>query len=170
VDRTVHNVEEIPVPRLENGQTFPALQLPRVGGGTVSLPDDLAGDFGVVLLYRGSWCPYCKGQLAAFSRAKEALDEAGVRVVALSVDDEATSTELAEKLRPTFPLGHSADADEVAAATGAYVNDDRHYLQSTGFVLAPDGTVVTAVYSSGAIGRLVPEDVVGLVKHAKQHS
>ncbi len=58
----------------------------------------------------------------------------------------------------------------MAAATGAYVNDDPRYLQSTGFVLAPDGTVVTAVYSSGPIGRLVPEDVVGLVTYVKQHS
>ncbi len=57
-----------------------------------------------------------------------------------------------------------------AAATGAYVNDDPRHLQSTGFVLPPEGTVLTAVYSSGAIGRLVPEDVVGLVTYAKQHS
>jgi peroxiredoxin len=156
------------MPRLENGQTFPALQLPRVGGGTVSLPDELAGDFGVVLVYRGSWCPYCNAQLAAVSRAKQGLDEAGVQVVALSVDDEATSTALADKLRLTFPLAHSADADQVAAAIGAYVNDDPRYLQSTGVVLAPDGTVVIAVYSSGAIGRLLPDDVIGLVKYAKQ--
>jgi peroxiredoxin len=154
--------------RLENGQTFPSLQLPKVGGGTLSLPDDLAGEFGVVLVYRGSWCPYCNAQLAAFSRAKPALEEAGARVVALSVDDEATSTALADKLRLTFPLAHSADADAVAEQLGSYVNDEPRYLQSTGFVLAPDGSVVTAVYSSGAIGRLLPDDVVGLVKYAKQ--
>jgi hypothetical protein len=35
-------------------------------------------------------------------------------------------------------------------------------------VLASDGSVVTAVYSSGAIGRLLPDDVIGLVKYAKQ--
>lgn len=156
--------------RLENGQTFPALQLATVGGGTVSLPDDLGGEYGVVLIYRGAWCPYCNAQLAAFSRAKDALDEAGVRVVALSVDDEASSTALAEKLRLTFPLAHSADAEHIAERVGAYVNDEPHYLQSTGFVLAPDGRVVTALYSSGAIGRLMPDDVVGLVKYAKQHS
>jgi peroxiredoxin len=156
--------------RLENGQTFPSLQLPQVGGGTVSLPGDLAGDFGVVLVYRGAWCPYCNAQLAAFSRAKDALDEAGARVVALSVDDEQTSSALAEKLRLSFPLAYGADADVVAGAVGSYVNDEPRYLQSTGFVLAPDGTVVTAVYSSGAIGRLLPDDVVGLVKYAKQHA
>jgi peroxiredoxin len=156
------------VPRLENGQTFPSLQLPRVGGGTVSLPGDLAGDFGVVLVYRGSWCPYCNAQLSAFSRAKDELDAAGVKVVALSVDDESASTELVEKRRLNFPVAHSADVDTVAEAVGSYVNDDPRYLQSTGFVLAPDGTVVTAVYSSGAIGRLLPDDVVGLVRYAKE--
>ena len=156
--------------RLENGQIFPSLRLPKVGGGTLSLPDDLAGDFGVVLVYRGSWCPYCNAQLAAFSRAKEALEQVGARVVALSVDDEATSSALADKLRLSFPLAHSADAAAVAAAVGSYVNDEPRYLQSTGFVLAPDGTVVTAVYSSGAIGRLLPDDVVGLVKYAKQQA
>ncbi len=30
------------MPRLENGDKFPSLQLPLVGGDTVSLPDDLA--------------------------------------------------------------------------------------------------------------------------------
>jgi peroxiredoxin len=164
------DVKGIPMPRLENGQNFPSLKLPLVSGGTLSLPDDLAGGFGVVLIYRGSWCPYCNAQLSAFSRAKEELDAAGIKVVALSVDDEATSTELVEKRRLNFPVAHSADADTVAEAVGAYVNDDPRYLQSTGFVLAPDGTVVTAVYSSGAIGRLLPEDVVGLVRYAKEHA
>jgi hypothetical protein len=38
------------------------------------------------------------------------------------------------------------------------------YLQSTGFVLAPAGNVKVSVYSSGVIGRLVPDDVTGLVR------
>jgi peroxiredoxin len=157
-----------PVPRLSNRETFPSLQLPLVGGGTLSLPDDLAGDFGVVLVYRGAWCRYCQAQLGAFSRAKQDLDAAGIKVVAFSVDDEATAAGLVAKRRFTFPVAHSADADKVADALGAYVNDDPHYLQSTGFVLAPDGTVVTAVYSSGAIGRLVPDEVIGLVRSIKE--
>lgn len=157
------------MPRLENGQTFPSLHLPLVGGGELSLPQDLAGDFGVVLVYRGSWCPYCNAQLSAFSRAKDDLDAAGIKVVALSVDDEQTSTELVEKRRLNFPIAHSADPDEVAATLGSYVNDEPRYPQSTGFILAPDGTVLLAVYSSGAIGRLVPDDVVGFVRYAKEH-
>ena len=53
-----------------------------------------AGDFGVVLFFRGSWCPYCNAQLRAFERASRALAEVGIRVVALSVDDAATTAAL----------------------------------------------------------------------------
>ena len=154
---------------LHNGQMFPPLEIPAVGGGTIALPGDLAGSFGVVLIYRGSWCPYCNAQLASFSRAGDKFAKLDVKVVALSVDDEATSAALVEKHKLGFPVGHSADADKVSAATGAYTNANPRYLQSTGFLLAPDGTVVTAVYSSGAIGRLVADDVAGLVEYVQSH-
>lgn len=40
---------------LDGGDPFPRIELPKVGGGQVRLPDDLAGNWGVVLLYRGHW-------------------------------------------------------------------------------------------------------------------
>ena len=43
---------------LHPGDRFPALTTDLPGGGTRRLPDDLAGHFGVILFYRGSWCPY----------------------------------------------------------------------------------------------------------------
>lgn len=154
---------------LNNGDTFPVITLDSVGGGTLSLPGCLAGSYGVVLIYRGAWCPYCNAQLAAFSRAAGTLADLGVKVVALSVDDQAAATALVEKHRLAFPVGHGADADQVAAATGAFRNDSPRYLQSTGFVLDPSGKVLTAVYSTGAIGRLVPDDVAGLIRYVKSH-
>lgn len=155
---------------LHPGDAFPSLTLTLPGGSTADLPDVLDGRFGVVLFYRGSWCPYCNAQLRAFQRAQDTLDGLGVRVVALSVDDEATTAALTDKLGLTFPVGHSADARAVAELTGAFVNPDPEYLQSTGFVLDPQGRVVVAVYSNGAIGRLVPEDVAGLIRYVKEHA
>src|SRR5512132_2278743 len=96
--------------RLENGDRFPDLTLSLVGGGTLALPGALAGSYGVILFYRGAWCPYCNAQLAAFVRAGPALAELGIRVVALSVDDEATSAALAARLGLDFPVGYGADA------------------------------------------------------------
>ncbi|QOZ75253.1 peroxiredoxin [Bradyrhizobium sp. CCBAU 53351] len=155
------------MPRLDNGDAFPALTLDTVADGTVSVSHHLAGHYGVVLMYRGSWCPYCNAQLAAFARAKEKLDELGIRVVAMSVDDKIDASTLVEKHRLNFPVGYRVDAEAIAATTGAYINEGPRYLQSTGFVLDPGGRVITAVYSSGAIGRLVVEDVIGFVRYVK---
>jgi peroxiredoxin len=155
---------------LQPGDTFPVLNVALPGGGRLELPDALAGHFGVVLFYRGSWCPYCNAQLRAFQRAAGRLAEVGARVVALSVDDEATTAELVAKHGLEFPVGHGADARAVAAATGAFVDPGRGFLQSTGFVLDPAGQVVVSVYSSGAIGRLVPDDVVGLITYLRSRA
>ena len=155
--------------RLQNGDRFPDLLIQTVSDGERVLPGDVEGAYAVILFYRGAWCPYCRAQLAAFSRARESLQAIGVEVVALSVDDEATSTALVGKLRLNFPIGFGAKADEIAAVTGAYVADGSAYLQSTGFVLDKTGRILIAVYSSGAIGRLVPDDVAGVVRYVESH-
>ncbi|HSQ32842.1 MAG TPA: peroxiredoxin family protein [Gemmatimonadaceae bacterium] len=159
---------ETKVPALNNGDAFPDITLNIVGGGRLSLPADLAGSYSVVLIYRGSWCPYCNAQLAGFSRARNTFEEVGIKVVALSVDDEPTSAALVDKLRLAFPVGYGVDADAIARATGAYTNDEPRYLQTTGFILDPSGRIVTAVYSSGGIGRLVADDVAGFVRYLKE--
>jgi peroxiredoxin len=155
---------------LQPGDLFPDLTVTPVDSDAIRLPGSLAGHFGVVLLFRGSWCPYCNAQLRAFQRAQDSFAEVDARVVALSVDDEATTRALVEKHRITFPVGHGSDAHAVAEATGAFVNEDPLYLQSTGFVLDPTGRVLVSVYSSGAIGRLVPEDVVGMIGYVREHA
>ena len=155
---------------LNPGDPFPALTLTQPGGQALPRRAPSTAISGVVLFYRGSWCPYCNAQLRAFQRAAGSLAEAGPSVVAMSVDDEGTTAELIAEHGLTFPVGHSADARAIAQATGAFLNEDPLYVQSTGFVLDPAGNVVVSVYSSGAIGRLVPEDVVGLIRYLRRHS
>jgi peroxiredoxin len=154
---------------LQPGDEFPALTLTLTGGDTLDVPAALAGNFGVVLFNRGSWCPYCMAQLRSFQRALPQLEEAGIKVVSLSVDDEAAAKEMIDKNRLTFPVGYGADADAIADLTGAFVNPEPRYLQSTGFLLDAAGKVVVSVYSSGAIGRLVPDDVLGMVRYLSKH-
>jgi peroxiredoxin len=158
------------MPLLSPGDRFPQLTISTTDRQALTIPDAFAGDFAVVLFYRGSWCPYCNAQLRAFERAAQALADAGIRVAAVSVDDKETTAALVEKHKLTFPVGYGADAKAIAALTGAFVNPDPVYLQSTGFVLDPKGNVVVSVYSSGAIGRLVPDDVIGLVRYLREHS
>jgi len=156
--------------QLKPGDAFPALTL-TTADGELALPEALAGDFGVVLFNRGAWCPYCAAQLRSFQRAEPKLTEAGAKVVALWVDDAATTKEFTAKNKIQFPIAYGVDAAAVAAVTGAFVNPEPVFLQSTGFVLDPGGKVLVSVYSSGAIGRLVPDDVVGMIQwvRSQQH-
>ena len=155
---------------LSPGDAFPALTLEQCGGGFFMIPDLFGGAFGVVLVNRGSWCPYCNAQLRAFQRATDKLAEVGAKVVSFSVDDETTTAGMVVENGLTFPVGYSADAKEISSATGAFVDPEAGFLQSTGFVLDPSGRVVISVYSSGPIGRLVPDDVVGLIRYMRDHA
>jgi peroxiredoxin len=152
---------------LNNGAAFPQLTVPAIGGGEISIPGDLAGAFGVVLIYRGAWCPVCDHQFADYGAKQDALAGLGVKIVALSVDSEATSAAFAKKHGLKFPIGHSADACAVAAATGGFTNENPKFLQPAGFILAPDGSIMSAVYATNAVGRLMADEVIGFVEYVK---
>lgn len=96
------------MPLLHPGDVYPEMLLRLPGGQSVTVPEAFRGDFGVLLFYRGSWCPYCNAQSRAFQRASGTLAGAGVRVAALSVDDEATTAALIGKHGLAFPVqrGH----------------------------------------------------------------
>ncbi len=73
----------------------------------------------------------------------------------------------------TFPVAYGLTVEETARTLGAFYGmkaEHGRFLHATGFVLKPDRTVLVSVYSSGAIGRLVWQDVLGLVQYVKRGS
>ena len=153
---------------LTPGDEFPALTLNLLGGDTLELP--LADGYTVVLLYRGAWCPYCNAQLRAFERAQGKLAEVGARVVALSIDDEATTQATDRQARARRTLSATAQ-------TPARRGSDRRTRESRRRLPGVDrlrrkrrsGKVAVSVYSSNAIGRLVPDDVLGFIRYMREH-
>ncbi len=108
--------------------------------------------------------------MAAFEKAQARLRETGISVVAASTDPPEKAAETVKEHSLTFPLGYGLPAQATAAALGAFYEERRGFLQATGFVLKPDRTIAVAQYSSGPIGRLVWQDVVGLVQFYKQQA
>jgi len=95
--------------------------------------------------------------------------DAEIKVVAASVDSVENVGALKAGLRVGFPLYAEVDAAAVADATGAFMQSgDRTFLHATGFLIRPDGTVATAVYATGPIGRLNPTEVLRSVGFAKR--
>ena len=85
--------------------------------------------------------------------------------MAASVDSEEDTKKLSLKESFSFPIAYGLTALDIAEKTGAYYNDERGFLHATGFLLRPDGTVVTAVYASGPVGRLTPNDALRIIKY-----
>ena len=69
-----------------------------------------------------------------------------------------------------IPIGYGLSLKDTAAALGAFYEEKRSVLQATGFVVRPDRTIAVAQYSSGPIGRLVWQDVLGLLQHYKKQA
>lgn len=85
------------------------------------------------------------------------------------------SVEPSEKVKETIdklgihriPFATGVDPAEISRRYGAYFDEEKNFLHSTGFLLLPGGKVLAAVYSSGSIGRLTGRDVINLVRFIK---
>lgn len=108
--------------------------------------------------------------MAAFEKARERLDAEGIKVVAASIDPIEKARETVQELGLTYPVGYGLQLKATAARLGAFYEERRAILHSTGFVVRPDATIAVAQYSSGPIGRLVWQDVVGLVQFYKKQT
>ena len=89
---------------LTPGQPFPQLDLPRVGGGRLSIGDLRPGFMTLLNVYRGLHCPRCARQLGDIVANKARFDALGVEVVSISTD----SRDRAEKAVADWGLGDMA--------------------------------------------------------------
>ncbi|MBI1893933.1 MAG: redoxin domain-containing protein [Candidatus Rokubacteria bacterium] len=108
--------------------------------------------------------------MAAFENAQGKLREEGITVIAASVDPPEKARETVQEFNLTFPVGYGLPLREAALTFGAFYDDQRQILHATGFVLKPDRTIAVAQYSSGPIGRLVWQDILGLVQFYKRQA
>ena len=102
--------------------------------------------------------------MADFQSRLADLEKLGASVVAASVDNEADTRQLIDKLQVTFPVAYGIDGKRICEATGAYWEEKRQIVQASAFLLRPDGRIVHAVYSTGPIGRFVAADVLRAVE------
>ena len=85
--------------QLVPAQPFPALELAKVGGGTVTLGKPATGRLQMVDVYRGLHCPRCKGHLSSIVENLAAFEAAGIDVVAASTDPAGRAEEAAREWR-----------------------------------------------------------------------
>ncbi len=156
-------------PLLDEGDPFPRLELTLTDGKRLTLPGDLSRPYNVVLVNRGAWCPFCVAQLKSFQIGLGKLAEVGIGVVSVSADTRQRALAVVGEHQLEFPVAWETSVDAIVDALGVYYEPAGRYFHSAGFLVGPGGRVLLAVYSSGAIGRLVWQDVLGLVKYLQSH-
>ena len=62
----------------------------------------------------------------------------------------------------SFPIGAGVTREQ-AEAIGAWWEDRRGIVQPSQFLMRRDGSIIQSTYSDGPVGRLLAEDVLGLV-------
>ena len=108
--------------------------------------------------------------MAAFERALDKLRDEGISVVAASTDPLEKAKETVSEHSLTLPVGYGLPLKETAATFGAFYEERRGFLQASGFMVKPDKTIAVAQFSSGPIGRLVWQDILGLVQFYKKQA
>lgn len=84
----------------------------------------------------------------------------GVKVAAASVDSVEKTAKLKEGLYVGYPVYAELDAHAVAEATGAHIQTgDRTFMHATCFLLDPEGTITSASYATGPLGRFWASEV-----------
>jgi peroxiredoxin len=132
--------------KLPSGGVLPALTLPRVNGGDVTLGKaDRPGRWQIVIVYRGLHCPICRKYLKRLEELKGGFDKANADVVAVSADPLEKARAMVEDLGLTLPVAYGFTVPQMQEL-GLYISDprnpqetDRPFAEPATFALNGEG-------------------------------
>jgi peroxiredoxin len=86
----------------------PELKLPTLAHGEFNLARDTPSRFTLLVFFRGLHCPLCAKYLKELGQLLPELDQRGVKVIAISSDDQARTKEMADKVgMPDLRFGYN---------------------------------------------------------------
>lgn len=155
----------------------PSLNLPLVNGGQFVLGAGPGERFDLVVFYRGLHCPLCAKYLLELERLVPEFEKRGVKVVAVSSDNEDRGKSMAEKVKARslrFAYGLSL---RCARQWGLYISasrgktsigiDEPDLFSEPGvFIVKPDGTLYYASVQSMPFARPQFQDLLGAIDFA----
>ncbi len=103
--------------------------------------------------------------MADFQEHLSGFRAKNIAVVAASADTLEDARATVDKRELRFPVAYGLDVRATSAALGAFYSPDGNYLHATNFLVAADGTIACASYSTGPIGRFNAEDALALATH-----
>jgi len=86
------------------GETMPPFVLPDETGRLVSLESLIGQGPGVVMFYRGHWCPYCRLNVSAVIKAKDRIQALGGKIVAIMPETQKYAAHFKSESGAPFPV------------------------------------------------------------------
>jgi peroxiredoxin len=149
-------------------EQFPSMTFNVVGGGTLCLPDDIATPYGIILFYRGNWCPHCLRHLAEYEAMTDELAQLGASIYAISTDPLAEAQQTVNR-GLTYPVAYGLTREQ-AERIGAWWLDGRGgYVQTAEFLVERNGVIFGSLYASGGNFGISPEQAVFMLLRRARH-
>jgi len=173
-----HNQKALTMPQaLLPRHPVPSLNVPLVGGGRYVLGASPGEQFDLIVFYRGLHCPICARYLLELERLSNEFVARGVKVLALSSDDEARGRAMGEKVKAAgLQLAYGLGL-RTARLWGLYISASRGKT-STGmeepalfsepgvFLVRPDGTLYYGAVQTMPFARPAFQDLLGAIDFA----
>ncbi len=103
--------------------------------------------------------------MAAFNELEGEFNSVNASILGASVDPLDKAAEIQENLG--FAIAYGVTREQ-ADSMGSWWEDRRSIVQPSEFILNADGEVVSATYSTGPIGRLMPEDALKMINFVER--
>ncbi len=162
--------------RIVPGTAFPALDLPRAGGGRVSNASFNADYMAVLNVYRGLHCPRCHAQFDDFIANRAALDEAGVKIVSISTDPQDRAEQaVAEWGLGDLEIGYGLTI-QGARDLGLFISEairegeTAQFAEAAVFFIKPDGILWGSSVNSFPFLRPTTAMILDAISMAKNRS
>lgn len=153
---------------LQSGEAFPKQDVPRLGGGTMTLGSPQKGrDWQMVVVYRGLHCPICKKYLTKLEEIKDRFYDNGIDIAVVSGDPEEKAQAMADELGLGVPVGYGLSIDQMQKL-GLYVSHprgpqetDRPFPEPGLFVVNGEGKLHIVDVSNAPFSRPDLESLAG---------
>lgn len=123
--------------RPKPGEPFPAIEVLRLGGGTLRLGEASDGyDWQMIVVYRGKHCPICTRYLLEINEVVTPLKDLRIEIVAVSADSETRAADQIAEVNPGYPVGYGLTVAQMQAL-GLYISSPRHGIDVEGAFAEP---------------------------------
>ncbi len=102
--------------QLKPGMPAPALSFKTLTGDYWNIKNTEPTGLDLIAVYRGLFCPYCRGFISALASQRESLGRLGITPIAVSMDDESKARQTKKEWNlGDMTLGYDVGIDDVRA-------------------------------------------------------